>query len=104
SFRNSLLERVKTRTQEPPQIMSDLTPPSFLIDAISDVQDLLTSLETSLAPAADQDGEVKLILNGALRPYIDACSSLSSDLEDVEREIFNLNCSSMIQVCTVPSC
>ncbi|RPA95058.1 COG6-domain-containing protein [Choiromyces venosus 120613-1] len=91
-FHSSLQEHVRAVQSELPQAPEDLTPPPFLYEALNELKQLMISYDTSLIPASEREGGFSKILEEALDPYLDGCQNLSQDLEEVDKNIFVINC------------
>ncbi|CAZ79629.1 unnamed protein product [Tuber melanosporum] len=91
-FHSSLQEHVRAVQSELPQAPSDLTPPPFLYEALNELKQLMISCGTALIPDSEREGGFSKILEEALDPYLDGCHNLSQDLEEVDKNIFVINC------------
>ncbi|PWW80572.1 oligomeric complex COG6 [Tuber magnatum] len=91
-FHSSLQEHVRTVQSELPQAPDDLTPPPFLYEALNELKQLMISCGSSLIPDSEREGGFYKILEEALDPYLDGCHNLSQDLEEVDKNIFVINC------------
>jgi conserved oligomeric Golgi complex subunit 6 len=76
----------------------DLGPPSFLLDAISDLRIILGAYDSSLAPLTQNDEELSAILDSALTPYLRQCEQLSSSLPRLSRCVMLFNCYDIARV------
>ena len=52
----------------------------------------MISYDTSLIPDSEREGGFSKIFEEALDPYLDGCHNLSQDLEEVDKNIFVINC------------
>lgn len=75
-----------------PQAPPDLSPPDFLLEGLKELKDLMVSYEASLAPTQEREEEFSKILEEAFDPYIEGCRSLRKDLDELQSNIFGLNC------------
>ena len=76
----------------------DLGPPSFFLDAISDLRIILSAYDSSLAPLTQSDEELLSILDSALAPYLRQCEQLSLSLPKLSRCIMLFNCYDIARV------
>lgn len=91
-FHSTLQAHVRAVQADLPSTPLDLSPPDFFLEALTQLRNLMSSYETSLAPAIERDTEFSEILEEALDPYLDGCHTLRKDLGDVQGTIFELNC------------
>lgn len=52
----------------------------------------MVSYDTSLAPAEEREGGFSNILGEALGPYLAGCRDLSQNMEEIDKNVFVLNC------------
>lgn len=91
AFKTSTRDHLASlQTSTHPIDPSDLSPPDFLLDALTTLTTLMTSHETSHAhPSAESFSP---ILQEALHPYLTGCASLTHALTSPHAQIFSLNC------------
>ncbi|KAF2753767.1 oligomeric complex COG6 [Pseudovirgaria hyperparasitica] len=70
----------------------DLSPPEFLTEALNMLKALLTSYDTSMATADDQDSSFQPVLTEALDPCLNACEKMYKSLTEPENDVFAINC------------
>lgn len=80
---------------------SELQPPDFLVDAISDVKEVLKSYETSMvvslvSPALEEGKKdlhsIQQVIQDMTEPFLECCNRIASDLPDNDSELFTINC------------
>ena len=71
---------------------SDLSVPDVLDETLSQLKALMKSYDSSLAPSESREAEFRPVLTQTLQPVLNACESLSKDLEMPANHIFLLNC------------
>lgn len=74
------------------QTPSDLSAPNVLEETLSQLRALMRSFESSLAPTESREEEFQPVLSQTFKPVIDACVTISKDLEMPATHIFLLNC------------
>lgn len=91
AFKTSTRDHLASlQTSTHPVDPTDLSPPDFLLDALTTLTLLMTSHETSHAhPSAETFSP---ILQEALHPYLTGCASLTHALPSPHAQIFSLNC------------
>lgn len=91
-FQALMKERAAAVEAEPPHTSLDLKAAEFLEEALEELKEIMTSYNTSLSPAEDQETEFDLILREALDPFVKICEDFASALDEPARDIFTLNC------------
>ncbi|KAH0609379.1 uncharacterized protein H6S33_012865 [Morchella sextelata] len=91
-FHSTLQAHVRAVQSDLPQAPPDLSPPDFLLEGLKELKDLMVSYEASLAPTQEREEEFSKILEEAFDPYIEGCRSLRKDLDELQSNIFGLNC------------
>lgn len=71
---------------------SDLQPPEFMSDVMSDLKSVLQSYESSIRYDSEGDHMIKQIIQDLTEPYLECCNRIASDLPDTQSEIFTINC------------
>ncbi|KAK6534238.1 Golgi transport complex subunit 6, variant 2 [Arthrobotrys megalospora] len=91
-LQSCLRDLVRSVQHDLPSATQDLSPPLFLIDALSRFKDLIKSFEASLISDEYKPQAFDMIYSEALHPYIQGCQTLSKDLPALESHIFMVNC------------
>ncbi|BFZ60869.1 Golgi transport complex subunit 6 [Saitoella coloradoensis] len=86
--RNTILASLDT-------VPVDLSPPLFLVEAVTQLRQLMVSYDASLIPAVEREEGFKSVLEDALWPYLEACESMVSQDNKIKRHegiVFLVNC------------
>lgn len=101
-FRRCLEDRLSsfrdTAKFEPPPY---LQPPDFLVDAMAELNKVLTSYETSIAynDSDESTSTIRQIIEDMTEPYLEFCNRAASDMPDgMEMEIFQINCLDQVKM------
>ena len=73
---------------------SDLQPPDFMFEALSDLKAILTSYESSISYSQNtEDTKLKTIVENLIEPYLECCNRIAGDMTNLmDSEIFQINC------------
>ena len=85
-------------TRPPP----DLRIPSFLEEAITLLQALMESYDSSLAPKSSQESEFQPILDQALTPFLGTCEKIAEEAREPDQSIFYANCLLAARTALIP--
>ncbi|KAM4057996.1 conserved oligomeric complex COG6 domain-containing protein [Hirsutella rhossiliensis] len=75
--------------QQPP---SELGPPRFLNDALTQLEAIIKTFESSLAASEDREGEFTNVLSEAFQPFMSGCENMAMAIELPSNAIFLINC------------
>ena len=91
-FRANMKDQVVSMQTDLTGAPPNLGIPDFLDEALSRLQDLMKSYDSSLAPASSREAEFQPILNEALDPFLGGCETLAKNLTEPDNSIFVINC------------
>ncbi|KAK9468110.1 oligomeric Golgi complex subunit 6 [Lipomyces arxii] len=94
-FHRSLKDQIQSLKANLPATTTDLQPPKFLHDSLTEMKALMTSFDTSFAIAPEsREEEFGKIIEEALEPYLECCGLMSTagSLSPAEKHIFLVNC------------
>ncbi|KAF2230396.1 oligomeric complex COG6 [Viridothelium virens] len=94
-FRANMRDHVLAAQNDPAPVSSDLSPPDFLDDALDRLRALMKSYDTSFASASKNTTGLQVVFSEALDPFLVVCESHSEGLDEPEKHIFAINCSSV---------
>ena len=78
--------------------LENLTPPSALNQSMSRLEDIMATMDTSLASEEARRGQIVAVLEVILTPLQSLCENLSTKLNTLEREIYMINCINAMKV------
>lgn len=93
-FRTTMRDHVATLQTDLSIAPTSLSPPDFLAEALSTLQVLMKSYETSIGipDRAQRAAGFQPILEEALDPFLAGCENLTAALKPPDNHIFALNC------------
>ncbi|KAK6341107.1 Golgi transport complex subunit 6 [Orbilia brochopaga] len=91
-LQSCLRDLVRAVQHDIPTTTMDLSPPVFLLEALSRFKDLDKKFEASLISESYKPIAFDMIYSEALQPYIQGCQTLSTDLASPKSHIFMVNC------------
>ncbi|TGZ80266.1 oligomeric complex COG6 [Ascodesmis nigricans] len=98
-FHHTLSDHVRTVRNQLPQATDDLSPPEFLVEALSELSKLLKTFTSSLGAEEDVSDDLNRIFELALDPYLECCDEIGHALAPKSRHIFLFNCLYAVQTC-----
>lgn len=75
--------------QQPP---SELGPPRFLSEALTRLEAIMKTFESSLAASGDREGEFTNVLSEAFHPFMSGCENMAMAIKPPSSSIFLINC------------
>lgn len=97
-FHLTLDDHVCSVQSQLPPAPADLSPPGYLLEALSELSILLKTFASTPAPIEVQFSGVKDIFDHALDPYIKCYEEQSHALSTPNKHIFLLNCAHAIDL------
>ena len=76
----------------------DLGPPALFLDTVSDLRNILSAYDSSMAPIEHDEKEIRAILDVSLTPYLERCEELSKSLPALSQLIMLTNCYDLAKV------
>ena len=91
-FQSIMEDHVSSVQTDVHQLPSDLHIPDFLAEALTQLQALMKSFDSSLAPTVTRDEDFRRIVSLALDPFLEICRKLISGNKEPAHSIFLTNC------------
>ncbi|KJZ70406.1 Conserved oligomeric Golgi complex subunit 6 [Hirsutella minnesotensis 3608] len=91
-FRALVRDHIAALRTEFQQAPSELAPPGFLNDALSQLEFIMQTYESSLSTTEDHSSGFADILSEALNPYMVGCENMAIAVEPPNDAIFSINC------------
>ncbi|KAI5806374.1 oligomeric Golgi complex subunit 6, partial [Geopyxis carbonaria] len=91
-FYNTMEDHLRNVELSLPSLPEGLAAPLFLLEILEDLQLLMKSHSTSLAPMNTRSTEFANIMQYALDPYLSLCDKLACRLSEIDKHVFSINC------------
>ncbi|KND93044.1 Conserved oligomeric Golgi complex subunit 6 [Tolypocladium ophioglossoides CBS 100239] len=91
-FRALVRDRIAALQGEFQHAPSDLGPPSFLHDALRQLEAIVKTYEASLSASEDRESEFENVLTEAFEPFMSGCDNMAKSMEPPNDAIFLINC------------
>lgn len=91
-FRALVRDNIVTLQSEFQQAPTELSPPHFLSDAITCLEAIMKTYESSLITSEDREGDFTKVLTEAFQPFISGCENMAAAIDAPGNAIFIINC------------
>lgn len=101
-FRKTMRDHTSSISAESAEYPPNLSTPGFLAEALKQLQELLRSHDSSLAPIEAKGIEFSPILIESLDPFLAVCEQIAETLSEPSTSIFAINCFSVVKATLAP--
>jgi hypothetical protein len=77
--------------------VSDLAAPSFVVEAVNTLNEVLSIYESSLVPADEREADFLPILSAAFDPLLNHCQQVAAMMDVMDGQVFLINCVAAMQ-------
>lgn len=77
--------------------VSDLAAPSFVVEAVNTLNEVLSIYESSLVPADEREADFLPILSAAFDPLLNHCQQVAAMMDIMDGQVFLINCVAAMQ-------
>merc|ERR1719356_1555627 len=77
--------------------VSELTAPSFVVEAVNTLGEVLSIYDMALVPAEERESDFLPILSAAFDPLLNHCQQVAAAMDPADGQVFLVNCVAAMQ-------
>merc|ERR1712217_75698 len=78
--------------------VSELSAPSFVVESVNTLTEVLSIYENALVPAEEREADFLPVLSAAFDPLLNHCQQVGAMMDKADSQVFLINCVSAMQM------